>query len=200
MAKARGARLPRGQSPPPLASPVAGGGMSSMALVAFGCGRLHPWGGECRRSTARLLRAAEMRPKTSGSKAGGSVAGGGGGVAVLGGSPVAPVVTLAGQPLDGRSQAPDRSRLWRLFGGRTGRLAPLPVGWVPHSLPSPDEPGGQVWGISGVWSPRAPWPRGGVRPASWGHEATETGFAYAPVSQAHGNNHIVQCHVCCTAA
>ena len=27
----------------------------------------------------------------------------------------------------------------------------------------------------------------------WGHEATETGFAYAPVSQAHGHNHIVQC-------
>ena len=25
----------------------------------------------------------------------------------------------------------------------------------------------------------------------WGHEATETGFAYAPVSQAHGHNHIV---------
>ena len=33
-----------------------------------------------------------------------------------------------------------------------------------------------------------------------GHEATETGFAYAPVSQAHGHNHIVQCHACCTAA
>ena len=26
-----------------------------------------------------------------------------------------------------------------------------------------------------------------------GHEATETGLAYAPVSQAHGHNHIVQC-------
>ena len=25
----------------------------------------------------------------------------------------------------------------------------------------------------------------------WGHEATETGFEYAPVSQAHGHNHIV---------
>ena len=25
-----------------------------------------------------------------------------------------------------------------------------------------------------------------------GHEATETGLAYAPVSQAHGHNHIVQ--------
>jgi hypothetical protein len=25
-----------------------------------------------------------------------------------------------------------------------------------------------------------------------GHEATETGFAYAPVSQAHGHNHIAK--------
>ena len=36
--------------------------------------------------------------------------------------------------------------------------------------------------------------------ACWGHEATETGLAYAPVSQAHGHNHIVQCFACCTAA
>ena len=33
-----------------------------------------------------------------------------------------------------------------------------------------------------------------------GHEATETGLAYAPVSEAHGHNHIVQCFACCTAA
>ena len=33
-----------------------------------------------------------------------------------------------------------------------------------------------------------------------GHEATETRLAYAPVSQAHGHNHIVQCFACCTAA
>ena len=26
-----------------------------------------------------------------------------------------------------------------------------------------------------------------------GHEATDTGLAYAPVSQVHGHNHIVQC-------
>ena len=26
-----------------------------------------------------------------------------------------------------------------------------------------------------------------------GHEATDTGFAYAPVSQAHGHHHSVQC-------
>ena len=44
---------------------------------------------------------------------------------------------------------------------------------------------------------------GGVhldKPLPVGHEATETRFAYAPVSQAHGHNHIVQCHACCTAA
>ena len=33
-----------------------------------------------------------------------------------------------------------------------------------------------------------------------GHEATETGLAYAPVSQEHCHNHIVQCFACCTAA
>ena len=33
-----------------------------------------------------------------------------------------------------------------------------------------------------------------------GHEATETGLAYAPVSEAHGHNHTVQCFACCTPA
>ena len=33
---------------------------------------------------------------------------------------------------------------------------------------------------------------GGAR-VGRGHEATDTGLAYAPVSQAHGHNHIVQC-------
>ena len=35
----------------------------------------------------------------------------------------------------------------------------------------------------------------------WGHEATDTGLAYAPVSQAHGHHH-TQFNVlpCCTAA
>ena len=36
--------------------------------------------------------------------------------------------------------------------------------------------------------------------ARGGHEATETGLTYAPVSQAHGHNHIVQCFSCYTAA
>ena len=47
-----------------------------MDLVAFGCGRLRPRGGDQRRGTVRLLKAAEMRLKTSGSAAGGSAAGG----------------------------------------------------------------------------------------------------------------------------
>ena len=90
VAKARGARSPRGQSPPPppLASTVAewgGGGrsMSAMDVVAFGCGRLGPGDGDRRRGTARLHRAAEMRPKTSGSDAGGSAVGRGGGGGLL---------------------------------------------------------------------------------------------------------------------
>ena len=51
-----------------------------------------------------------------------------------------------------------------------------------HELAS-DAPPPHLWGRAGQ-----------------GHEATETGFAYAPVSQAHGDNHIVQCYACCTAA
>ena len=55
----------------------------------------------------------------------------------------------------------------------------------------------------GVGSTHAPPPRavGSRRLARCGgHEATETGLAYAPVSQAHCHNHIVQCFACCTAA
>ena len=39
-----------------------------------------------------------------------------------------------------------------------------------------------------------------VNVAGVAHEATDTGLAYAPVSQAHGHNHIVQCFPRCTAA
>ena len=133
-----------------------------MDLLAFGCGRLRPQGGYHRRGTARLLRAAEMRPKTSGSEAGGSVAGGGGGggCCVGGGSLW-------------RRWCSWRASLWmgarrRLTGVASGGCSggervgcpPLPVGLVPRSLPSPSQPGGQVWGVSGVCSPRAPGPRG----------------------------------------
>ena len=42
---------------------------------------------------------------------------------------------------------------------------------------------------------------GGARRQQWcGHEATDTGLAYAPVSQANGHNHIVQRISRCTAA
>ena len=34
---------------------------------------------------------------------------------------------------------------------------------------------------------------GGVLGGAMGHEATDTGLAYAPVSQAHGHHHTVQC-------
>ena len=67
-----------GSEAPPLASPAAvrwgegGGGrsMSAMDLVAFGCGHLRPRGGYRCRGIAQLLRAT-LRPKTSGSDAGG---------------------------------------------------------------------------------------------------------------------------------
>ena len=55
-----------------------------------------------------------------------------------------------------------------------------------------------LWAL-GVMSPLSllfhAWQRLAANSASsWqGHEATETGLAYAPVSQAHGHNHIVQC-------
>ena len=45
--------------------------MSTTVLAALGRGRRGPRGGGLRRGGARLLRAAEMRPNTSGSDAGG---------------------------------------------------------------------------------------------------------------------------------
>ena len=39
------------------------------------------------------------------------------------------------------------------------------------------------WGPSGGWTRLQPFRKGG------GYEATDTGLAYAPVSQAHGHNH-----------
>ena len=85
-----------------------------MDLVAFGWGCLRPRGGDRRRGTARLLRAAEMRLKISGSDAGGSAAGGGGrGVALVGtggwGSPAAQVAPLSGRQKSRRSPASARS-------------------------------------------------------------------------------------------
>ena len=61
---------------PPAASAAAQGGrgrkqsISATDLVAFGCGRLQPLGGDRRRGSARLLKAAEMRLRISGTDAG----------------------------------------------------------------------------------------------------------------------------------
>ena len=127
-----------GLEEPPLALPDAERGwgarsMSAMDLVAFGCGRLRPQGGDRRRGTARRLRAAEMRLKTSGSDAGGLAADkGGGGVALQGEgggaggrrSPTAQEVPLAGRHQDGRLLAPARSCLRLLEGGEKKSASP----------------------------------------------------------------------------
>ena len=52
--------------------------------------------------------------------------------------------------------------------------------------------GGSRRGLSGGGSGRVSW-GGGAPGGSLGHEATDTGLAYAPVSQAHGHHHSVQC-------
>ena len=55
---------------------------------------------------------------------------------------------------------------------------------------------GAVWGAGwgfGGWGCT-----GGAH--AGGHEATDTGLAYAPVSQAHGHHHSVQCFNKCLAA
>ena len=81
--------------PPTVASAARGGdgrerSMSATDLVACGRGRCRASGGERRRGNARLLRAAEMQLKTSGSDvwgrpAGGCGGGGGGGACCRGG-------------------------------------------------------------------------------------------------------------------
>ena len=67
----------------------------------------------------------------------------------------------------------------------------------PESLPRLTPPSA-CWLISGI-SPFA-WRGAASSEKVGGHEATETGLAYAPVSQAHGHNHIVHCFAYCTAA
>ena len=64
-----------------------------------------------------------------------------------------------------------------------------------HTLP----PGGGGGGLLGFGCQLPPQLTVGRMPLG-GHEATETGLAYAPVSQVHGHNHIVRCFSCCTAA
>ena len=68
---------------------------------------------------------------------------------MLGGSLVAPAVPLAGLPLDGRRRRQTGVVSGGCWGGEHVGCPPLPVGLVPHSLPSPSQPGGQVWSVSG---------------------------------------------------
>ena len=66
-----------------------------------------------------------------------------------------------------------------------------PGGGRPVAVPWVGQGGGRGEGA-------ARFPRGGR--LARGDEATDIGLAYAPVSQAHGHNHIVQCFSRCTAA
>ena len=137
---------------------VQGGGgacsMSAMDLEAFSRGRLRPRGGDRRRGTVRLLRAAKMRRKTSGSAAGGS-AGGGKGCSVGWGAGGAGESRGVGSALGGLASG------WALSGaglelspavggGRTGQHPPLPAVLILHSQPSPGHSGDQAWGALGI--------------------------------------------------
>ena len=81
---AEGASATGSEEPPLAASAAAQRGhalsMSATDLVAFGWGRLRPLGGDGRRGTARLLRAAK---------------GGGGGTRLGRGRPVSPAARAA---------------------------------------------------------------------------------------------------------
>ena len=135
-----------------------------MDLVAFGCGRLRPQGGDRRRGTARLLRVAEMRLKASGSAAGGSAAGGRGCCAGH----------RAGEAGESRGAGSALSGLvigWALLGaglmlssvkgGGENGLAPPPLGCADPTIAVLRHAGGQAWGASGAWGSRALGPGGG---------------------------------------
>ena len=178
--KAQEARSPRGQRSPPSSSAAERGGggrnMSAMDLVAFGCGCLNPGVG----TDAAALHGYSEPPRcgqkhweaTPGAQP--LTAG-----VVLRRSPAAQEVPLAGCQQDGCSQAPARSRLRRLAGGRTGQQPPPPscAGSTHPVLPgSAGRSGlGRFRGL-GSPSPRAgggqaprPRGRGGGRPlTSWG--------------------------------
>ena len=104
-----------------------------MDLVTFGCGRLRPRGGDRRCSTAWLLRAAEMRRKTSGSDACGGArsadpGGGGGGEEPFGiGSALGGLAT--GWVLSGASMELSLA----VGAGENGSEPPLPIVQVPHT-------------------------------------------------------------------
>ena len=73
VAKALRARPALGQRRPPSRRRPQREGGAHGACPLLTWGRLRPLGGDRRRGTVRLLRAAKMRPKTLGSDAGGSV-------------------------------------------------------------------------------------------------------------------------------
>ena len=171
MTKALKACSPRGQRGPPPRPRLrcGGGGVSAVDLVAFGCGRLRPRGGDRRRSTARLLRAAEMRPKTSGSAPEGSGAGSKGCSTRRG-------AREAEEP----SEAEEVGALMRRpgvvsgggRGGGAGQHPPLPAALILHLQPSPGQRGSWAWGTSGIRGPRALGPGEGGSLTSWGTPCT----------------------------
>ena len=150
---AEGASATGSEEPPPAASAAAREGrarsMSATDLVAFGWGRLRPLGGDRRRGTARLLRAAEMRPKTSGSDAGSPAAGGGGGGAAHVGrggreSPATRAAPLQGRENQRRPRAAARGCPPRpLVGGERVSAPPTQACW-----PSCARCKSLGWGIS----------------------------------------------------
>ena len=181
MAKTRRARSPRGQVLPSHASPVAerirgGGGACPLwkwwPLAADACvpgvgidaAAWHGYLGPLRCDQKHRGAKPEAQPPTAG----------GGGVA-LRGEPCSTGSALGGSA-SGRALGGASPKLSLVVGGgRTGQQPPLPVALAPHSLPSPGQPRGQVWGASGVWSPRAPGPKGGEPRASLGGGGACTG-------------------------
>ena len=132
--------------PPTVASAARGGdgrerSMSATDLVACGRGRCRASGGERRRGKARLLRAAEMQLKTSGSDVWGRPAGGcggGGGGCCRGG--------LWGGGGFGVKTVPPWPPRWRgrMRGSALGRRAPPPPAWAMGPLtPGPPAKSGQ---------------------------------------------------------
>ena len=137
---AEGASAIGSEEPPPTVSTAACGGggrarsMSATDLVAFAKAAAEPAGGDRRRGNARLLKAAEMRLKTSGSDEGGRSAGGDGGGGSRGAdsAPVAPVVAEAEAGTGPGPSSPPAG------GGEKGSATPphpLAVAPLPRVLP-----------------------------------------------------------------
>ena len=133
--------------PPTVASAARGGdgrerSMSATDLVACGRGRCRASGGERRRGNARLLRAAEMQLKTSGSdvwgRPAGGCGGGGGGACCRGG-------LWGGGGFWGEDSASVAPAVaGRMRGSALGRRAPPPPAWAMGPLtPGPPAESGR---------------------------------------------------------